>query len=181
MLAVTHIDNLKDHPARLDEQCKLVKETILRKLEQQGKLQNEKILPLTLLNNGDSIRVDCLGGEGISELRQALIHATIDGIKWYGEILPSGYMDLRRNIMDMRVQKPLQSPSQELAGMSSMVPAKGKRRGWMNWHTYYELASKQCKLDDTNIEIATKFLHETGMRQQQQSFDNIMLCLNVLF
>ncbi len=159
MLAVTHIDCLEKDPEQLDRQCSVVREAIQKKLQQQRKMQSDKVLPLHVFNEGNSMRVNCLLGHGIHELRQTLLQATKE-LPWYGEMLPAAYIELRSKVVEMMIQKSDQAG--ELAATDGMERGEGKRCGWITWHTYYELASNHCKLDETNIQIATKFLHETG-------------------
>ncbi len=158
MLAVTHIDLLKKYPEKLDEQCQMVKDAIQKKLEQQKRLSTGKVLQLDVLRGGESLRVNCREGEGVEKLRETLLKAT-ELLPWYAEKLPSAYMELRSKVMELMIQRSAAGCEMSKEGGSE---PRGKRRGWIDWRTYYELAHDHCKLDTTNIDIATKFLHETG-------------------
>ncbi len=69
LLVVTHIDCASKK--ELDRQIKFVKELVLQKLQDLGEDDDDSsVLPLTVWNEGRSMPVNCLLGQGVPELRQ---------------------------------------------------------------------------------------------------------------
>ncbi len=82
VLVVTHVDCVASvEELRVQTEC--VRRLVMKKqraLEASSATSN--VLPLRVLNDGDSFRVNCLRGDGISELRNELIDITLK-LPWY--------------------------------------------------------------------------------------------------
>ena len=54
---------------------------------------DENTLPLDIADDGRSIRVDCLRGTGIGDLKVRLVEMAKQ-LPWWEEIIPGPYLDL---------------------------------------------------------------------------------------
>jgi hypothetical protein len=79
LLVVTHIDCVSQK--ELDRQIKFVKELVLSKLQDLGDDDDDSsVVPLTVWSKGRSMPVNCLLGQGVSELRQE-VQCTVECLK----------------------------------------------------------------------------------------------------
>ncbi|EKX45794.1 hypothetical protein GUITHDRAFT_108245 [Guillardia theta CCMP2712] len=101
LLVVTHIDLAE--AGEVEQQCEEVKACVeeeLRKLAEDG---DENILPLHVINGGKSVRVNCLEGEGIKELRQ-LVCENAKELLWWEERIPRSYLRLREAVENRKLE-----------------------------------------------------------------------------
>jgi hypothetical protein len=88
--------------------------------------------------DGESSRVNCLTGAGVSQFRESLMAYT-RSMPWFGEVLPSSWVQTKSAIL-------------ELAGS----------RPFLAWQEYRRLAEQNKMLGHLLIS-GTRFLHETGV------------------
>ena len=76
LLVVTHIDCVSQK--ELDRQIKFVQELVLSKLQDLGEEDDGEygVEPLTICNEGRSIPVACLLGQGVQDLRREVEFST---------------------------------------------------------------------------------------------------------
>jgi GTPase SAR1 family protein len=140
VLVATHIDCAS--PEQVDEQCAAVAEVAQRIVSRQRALHTD-IPPLRIHNNGQSLRVSNLTGEGVSELREQLRLAA-ERLDFYGEVMPSSYVQLRKKLREMQARD------------------TEHWRTWITWDDYREVAFKCGIVDADAVKVATRFFHETG-------------------
>ncbi len=77
LLVVTHIDCVSQK--ELDRQIKFVQELVLSKLQDLGEEDDGEygVVPLTICNEGRSVPVACLFGQGVQDLRREVEFSTI--------------------------------------------------------------------------------------------------------
>ena len=99
LLVATHIDCAE--PKEVDGQCKFVKHLVETKLKQ---LQQEEtttgILAPTVRRGGDSLRVNCLMGEGIDKLKEELIDSAYSH-PYFREAMPSSFLKLKDRLDEL--------------------------------------------------------------------------------
>jgi GTPase SAR1 family protein len=79
LLVVTHIDCVSQK--ELDRQTNFVKKLVLSKLQDLGDDDDDSsVVPLTVWNEGRSMPVNCLLGQGVPELRQE-VQSTVEFLK----------------------------------------------------------------------------------------------------
>lgn len=103
-------------------------------MEREGR----RIDRLQVLNDGASFLVNCLKGDGIAALREAVLNHVLT-VPFYGEPIPTSYIALQTAVED------------EFA----------RGQTYLSWAHFAQLAAS-CGLDATNTCIATRFLHEVG-------------------
>jgi GTPase SAR1 family protein len=101
LLVVTHIDTVD--AKMLSTLCSGVKDTVTQRLAQLKEIANQGRL-LTVLNDGESLRVNCLLGEGVAALREQLISFT-QSMPWFQEQLPKSFISVRDSVYNMVNQK----------------------------------------------------------------------------
>jgi hypothetical protein len=92
---------------------------------------------LQVCNGGESIRVNSLQGDGVSELRQGL-KAFVHQMPWYPEPLPKSWIEFRRKLRDLQEKK------------------------YVDWKSDYLPLAQSCELKGAMLKSATRFLHDTG-------------------
>ena len=93
LICVTHIDEVNSDV--LDEQCDAVKHTVM------DFLSNPTHRMFKVWGDGESIRVNCLSGEGIAKLRTNLLDFAASS-PWFNERLPRSWVNLRAKIDDLK-------------------------------------------------------------------------------
>eukprot|EP01038_Epipyxis_sp_PR26KG_P006545 gene6545-8992_t len=141
VLIATHIDCAT--PEEVNEQCEVVAEVVNKILERQSALENG-IPQLKIYENGKSLRVNNVNGEGVSILRQQL-KTIAESLDFYGEIIPSSYAKLRRKLREMQRRE-------DVANWKT----------WMTWDDYAALAAECGVIELEAINVATRFFHDTG-------------------
>mmetsp|Transcript_16528 Transcript_16528/g.39643 ORF Transcript_16528/g.39643 Transcript_16528/m.39643 type:complete len:1520 (+) Transcript_16528:60-4619(+) len=136
MLVVTHTDPELVSQADLEQQCQVVKEAVLKRLKAHQ--EADKVAPLRIVNGGDSIRIDCLTGAGVQELRDKVVSAA-KGVRWYAEALPSSWVRLQRRVEEV-----------------------SRSKHWLQFDEYRQIAEAVGVQGQAMLQVATKFLHETG-------------------
>lgn len=140
MLVVTHIDCANSEEI-LVEQVAWVRTVVQRKLSAQradGR-SRPQIQTLRVWDDGNSIPVNCLDGTGIAGLRRKMVSFAM-AMPFYKEHWPQPFLTLRM----------------------SLEQAKQSMSVWLPWKQYQNLAS-DSGISSHQLEIATRFLHETGV------------------
>jgi hypothetical protein len=140
ILVVTHIDQVQI--STLNSLCQNVKSAVQSWLAEKRRAQALQDNPpslLQVLNDGESMRVNCLSGEGVSELRSSLIRFTMS-MPWYREALPKSWIRLRQ-VLDLERAK----------------------RGYLALDEYRRMAMDSCGVGEDMLACVTRFLHETGV------------------
>eukprot|EP00961_Rhodomonas_salina_P042811 575673-Rhodomonas_salina.1 len=165
LCVVTHIDCVASE-GELRLQTEYVRRVVVAKQRDlEAASGSNSVLPLRVLNGGESFRVNCLHGHGVPELRASLIDITLR-LPWYGEQIPASYLQLRSWVME-RLQQGRTwigtAPSRRLMARCSVWARLIGLWcvGAADWQSFSQ-AGAECGLDDMNMHIATVFLHETG-------------------
>ena len=137
ILVVTHIDQVEQN--LLDSLCARVKETVVKHLLYLKQSSELDIPTLTIFNDGESIRVNCLMGHGIASLRENLF-LYIQSMPWYNESLPYSWVSTM-NVLD--------------------VEAKAGKRFLSRLE--FDRIANENSLTGEMLPIALKFMHETGV------------------
>ena len=144
MLVVTHIDQVSSDV--LNRQVQFVKETV-RKWQADwngsspARNGGESNLPvLQVWNQGESIPVDCLSGDGVSLLREA-VQRFSSAMPWYKEALPPQWIALQESLVRQRIL-----------------------HKYITWSAYSSLAAK-IGVTERNLHMVTTYLHESGFIQ----------------
>jgi GTPase SAR1 family protein/tetratricopeptide (TPR) repeat protein len=136
LLVVTHIDTVD--AAMLNALCSGVKDTVKQRLAQLKETANQGRL-LKVLNDGESLRVNCLLGEGVAALREQLISFT-QSMPWFQEQLPKSFISVRGSVSNMVKEG------------TRFIPA----------HEWVDLA-KRHGMDGSMLQVGTRFMHDTGV------------------
>jgi GTPase SAR1 family protein len=140
VLIATHIDCAT--PEEVEEQCAAV-ERVVVKIQARQALTMEGIAPLRVHNNGRSLRINNMTGEGVSELREKLCEIA-EGLDFYGEVIPSSYVRLRQILREMQRHD------------------EASWRTWLPYDEYARIAAECGLVDVTTLQLATRFLHDVG-------------------
>eukprot|EP01038_Epipyxis_sp_PR26KG_P004096 gene4096-5844_t len=141
VLIATHIDCAT--PEEVDEQCSVVADVVQRIIARQSVLENG-IPQLQIYDNGRSLRVNNMNGEGVAALREKLKFIA-ESLDFYGEVIPSSYAELRRQLRKMQRREDPKS-----------------WRTWMTWDEYIQLAAACNVVELEAVNVATRFFHDTG-------------------
>ena len=160
LAVVTHADCVSAHV--LQQQSALVKDVFAKWEAKQENAQNAHAVPVVRVrNHGESYAVDCRTGEGIPELRGALLCAA-EETRGFREPLPRTWIDLRQKLGEMK-----------------------KTTKYMGWTDFTRLV-KECNIPDNMLLAVTAFLHETSvvrffglplMRRQADNFEDFLTVL----
>jgi GTPase SAR1 family protein len=134
MMVVTHIDEVES--SILLDQCKKAKQHVQKELESIRSAAAPGVPILQVYNGGESIRVNSLQGDGVSELRQGL-KAFVHQMPWYPEPLPKSWIEFRKKL-------------------------RGLQKKYIDWRSDYLSLAHSCEVKDEMLKSATKFLHDTG-------------------
>jgi hypothetical protein len=140
IMVVTHIDLVEE--SLLDSQCDYVRHTICEWITAMKSTLREGTPILRCWDGGRSLKVNCLSGEGVTDLRKTLISYTVS-MPWYKECLPPSWIKLHRELGLLRKSE------------NSTVPH-------ITWNEFSRLA-KVCDVSSDLLNAATKFLHDTGV------------------
>jgi GTPase SAR1 family protein len=140
VLIATHIDCAT--PEEVEEQCAAVERVVAKILARQS-LTMEGIAPLRVYNNGRSLRINNMTGEGVAELRRKLCEIA-EGLDFYGEVIPSSYVRLRQRLREMQRHD------------------EASWRTWLPYDEYTRIAAECGLADTTTLQLATRFLHDVG-------------------
>ncbi len=143
MIVVTHIDEVDK--SMLDEQCMEVKHSVHLWLETIAASSFENGIQYkrpNIWDNGQSIQVNCLSGDGIDLLKSCLINFT-KTMPWYMEALPSSWIQLQENLQQLCTDE-------------------GGKRSYLDWKSYVQVSAK-CGIHDNMVRSATKFFHDSGV------------------
>ena len=151
LIVVTHIDVSQVSADELNAQCKKVKETATQYLKSLKSTLGGIQLP-HIWANGESIRVDCLSGEGIVNLRDAIMKFT-QQMPWYKEALPSSWIALHDGLQ--KRGNPTETP-------------------YLKWNQYEELIRIAC-VPESMISSVTKFMHDSGTIRYFGNFSTVRL------
>lgn len=141
----THVDEA--HEEDKDWQCALIQRTVRQRLQHHQEAQRSKktghddMSMLRVLNDGESLIVSSLFGDGIDPLRNQIISFT-KSTQWYGELIPATYVRLRDKVQNV---------------------AAGGEREFLYWKEYQDMAMDCGILDDNSLKIATIFLNDLGV------------------
>ena len=141
ILVVTHIDQVEE--SLLNSQCEYVGGLVREWTEALKSTVHEGTPVLRCWESGRSLKVNCLSGEGVPELRKIIIMFT-SSMPWYKECLPPSWIKLHRELGLHRKNK-----------NNSNVPH-------LTWDEYL-LIAKSCNISSELLNAATKFLHDTGV------------------
>ena len=142
MLIVTHID-LVD-PDTLLSVCAKVKDAVSTFIDALEASIREGRQVIRLWEQGGSIAVNCLSGDGIRQLREEII-AFAKKSPRYRELLPSSWLQLAKQLKLCRT-----------ADDGTCVPC-------LSWEKYMEIAmSPPCSIPAHLMASVTAFLHDTG-------------------
>jgi GTPase SAR1 family protein len=136
LLVVTHIDTCPVH--ELDTLCKLVQDTIRAKILYFKKTIAKGIPIVSVFNDGQSARVNCLNGVGVAPLRELIVSVTKQ-LPWYREALPASFIKLRSLIQS----------NVEGGHMT------------LEWNVVKQMA-KEIGLEGIMLKTCISFLHESG-------------------
>ena len=132
---VTHIDCVSS--STLEEQCAIIMNAFQGWVSKQTRSQkSDDMRVVRVLNGGNSFRVNCLRGDGIAELRSAVLQE-VARTKGYHEPLPTKWINLRRKVRERATQN------------------------FMTWEDFAHLACEECKIPKSMLLSVTSFLHET--------------------
>ena len=145
VIVATHLDlaaSLED----VDTQCEIVRQAVNGRLEwhkaNANKLQGETATScIRVLNEGRSICIDSMTGEGVEKLREQMVSFAKDA-KWYGEYIPASYLRLRDRVLRM---------------------VRQGHRDWLTWAEYQQEADECGVSRNNHLRIATLFLHDMGI------------------
>ena len=138
LIAVTHIDQV--HPSQLNAQCYEVKRTV-EMFRDTLKLNAHDGSRLPCIwDDGESVRVNCLSGHGIQDLRDALMAFT-RRMPWYKEALPASWIQLQDSL-HKRSRDDATSP-------------------FLSWQDYQNTALS-LSVPQSMLRSVTRFLHDTG-------------------
>ena len=130
VLIATHIDCAPSE--QVDLQCATVKEVAQRILSRQRLQESENdVSQIRIYDNGTSLKVNNMSGEGIIELRLKL-QEIAESMSFYGEILPSSYVKLKAKLRSMQKRSDM---------------ANWKTR--MTWDEYEKMAA-ECNINPGN-------------------------------
>ncbi len=148
VLVATHVDCCSaDEVQRQVKHIKGVVQSSMASLHQENQTSDYHVAPLIVWNEGESLRVNCLKGEGVKELEKALKDMAHQSRCWR-EVLPASLVRLQRAI--------------------SRRVAKGAP--WVTWSEYAAMAQR-CHMTDSFCVIATKYLHHNALIQYFGSHD----------
>jgi GTPase SAR1 family protein len=149
LIVATHIDCA--HESEVDRQCKRVKALIRDKVEELKEDELVSGIPAPIVwKHGDSLRVNCVDGTGVEELRLQLIEMAHD-LPWWQEGIPGCYLNLK-NVLRL--------PTDATFTASRRESADDRRdRTWLSWTDYVAIASG-CGVVGNHLEIATRSLHD---------------------
>ena len=137
VLVATHIDCAT--PAEVDEQCRLVRDVVERKLREWAEDEAATGVPaMAVWGGGESVQVNCLEGTGVEALRSCLIDQAHQ-LPWWREGVPKSYLALRAALVE-----------------------KQREGAWLSLAEYVEIA-KQKGVTGVHQEIATRFLHDCAV------------------
>jgi GTPase SAR1 family protein/tetratricopeptide (TPR) repeat protein len=136
LLVVTHID--KVDAAMLNTLCSGVKDTVRQRLAQLKEIANLGRL-LKVFDDGESLRVNCLLGEGIATLREQLISFT-QSMPWFQEKLPKSFISVRDSVSNIVKEG------------TPFIPA----------HEWVDLARRHG-MGGSMLQVGTRFMHDTGV------------------
>jgi hypothetical protein len=107
------------------------------------RLKRLRVLQQAPLRVSEPTAVDSMTGTGIGTLRRALVSA-VEDLPTYGEVVPASYVKLAAEVVALRKQR--------------------KERGVsVPWAEYEALCHSQGLDQDFKVNLATKFLHATGV------------------
>jgi GTPase SAR1 family protein len=135
MMVVTHIDEVES--SILSDQCKKARQHVQMVLEYIRSGASPGVPILQVYNGGESIRVNSLQGDGVTELRQGL-KAFVHQMPWYAEPLPKSWIEFRKKLRGLHEKK------------------------YVDWKSDYLPLAHSCEVKDAMLKSATKFLHDTG-------------------
>ncbi len=137
MLVVTHIDAVD--AAALDALCCTVREAVRECLAHMRRDAPLGGRVLSVLDGGDSQRVNCLLGEGVAALRERLV-GFARAMPWYREMLPASFVGVRGEV-------------------ERLVEDNGRRH--ISTAEWVQLCKRQG-MEGTMLSVGTQYLHETG-------------------
>jgi len=142
VMVVTHKDQVDS--VMLKRQIGFVQATVCEWLSQWSSRSlagsDCDINLLNVWNQGNSIPVDCLSGEGVSVLKEAVQIFSAE-MPWYREALPSQWIALQKSLELQRV-----------------------RHKYISWSFYCSLAGK-AGMTENSLIMATKYFCEAGVIQ----------------
>ena len=150
VMVATHIDAAaqngemtKTSWAEVELQCTFVQKIVKRKLEQiRHEASVAGVAPLEVYANAQSLKLQCLEGFGVPNLRRTLIEMA-QGLPSWRELIPTSYHELRLKILQLR-----QDPTDP--------------KVWLSWADYVKLA-QGFGVTDMHIVIATSFLNDMAV------------------
>ena len=146
----------------LEEQGEAVQDVFKQWTAKQNSLPNPQSIPLVrILYNGKSLRVNCLNGDGIADLRAAILKTAAD-TQGFREPLPKPWLDLREAMRALQTT-----------------------RKFITWNEYKERALT-CGITEDRLLAATSFLHGTleirdfglsARRRQLEDLEDFLACV----
>jgi len=129
----------------------------LHKLQEED--HDATIPPLTVWQDGQSFRVNCLDGHGVQTLKSQLI-LMAHNLPWWREVIPEQYVRLQQAIL---------------------ARVKNSATTWLTWAAYVELSEENGinfetfgKDKDMHLKVCTTFLHENATIKYFGAFDTIL-------
>jgi len=147
LFVCTHIDVCTEED-EIASQCAVVSKAACTRIEYHSQVleglhedDGENMPTCTIVNEGESMRVNVMNGEGVKELADAVVKLT-KNTHWYGEQLPSSLMRLRDELMEL-----------ERSG-----------KAWcLSFGEFVRLADR-CNVNrHEHLKMATMFLHDMGV------------------
>jgi GTPase SAR1 family protein len=135
IMVVTHIDEVES--SVLSDQCDKARQHVQKELESIRSAAAPEVPVLRVYNEGESIRVNSLQGDGVTELRRGL-KAFVHQMPWFPEPLPKSWIEFRKKLSDLHEKK------------------------YIDWKSDYLPLAHSCEVRDNMLKSATKFLHDTG-------------------
>ncbi|EKX37649.1 hypothetical protein GUITHDRAFT_116126 [Guillardia theta CCMP2712] len=136
MLVATHIDIAGQ--SEIEDQSEEVRKCVQEELKKMSEEEDENILPLHVIREGGSFRVNCLEGEGIKELRASVCQAAKE-LLWWNESIPRPYLKLRH-----------------------AVEVQSKNEPYLKVEQYLKML-KEAEVEEKEEKIVTSFLHDMGV------------------
>ncbi|EKX32523.1 hypothetical protein GUITHDRAFT_121310 [Guillardia theta CCMP2712] len=137
LLVATHIDLVGE--SEVTDQCEEVKACVEEELKKMAEDEDLHILPLHVINGGESFRVNCLEGQGVKELRRSVCK-TAKELLWWEERIPRPYLRLREAVEKRK------------SGSVSYVKVEE-----------YKEMLRESGVSEKEHKVATSFLHDMGV------------------
>ena len=157
---VTHIDCVSP-PETLERARNTVQKVFKDWVQSQQNLQakSPSSLVVRIIDDGMSMPVNCLTGEGVKELRTRVLEVA-ETTRGFREPLPRALVELREKVREL-----------------------GRKEPFISWKKYLEIAQTECGIAEDRVWLYTSFLHETlelryfglaATRHRKENFEDFL-------